>query len=884
MKRNGFKHEVDEIRALITSSKINLNFTDTPSYKKCYFLENGHVLTFPRKYGDSRYVYGDNGFNFWVHASGYMYANDGLFSVFNRRKEGDEPVVAFFLGEPIAPEGNRFRRLSLLPVPIYDEAEEAVTRRYTIMNQEAAYFFVDHGSISSVVRVLVDDDHRMVFSVYLENTGTSTLSFYTSSYFQPFCRHQIYETDEDRWFCDTQLDNPVCDGNMFSPGVVEVGEDLDRFHSESHYAVLRGRFELGDDSTLRSRFTNTSRLAYMGDYKRNLSSSLALFNGKFSTSKPRTTFSDIAVLSDMNHFSLGRGCDLRLDYVFEVVNNEDERESVARQSIQLNELDEKIAEIREKNTVKLSSLKTTVTNFDSDVSIHAHDFNQFVEHLKYQVSFCGLIKGFVQLHPRSLIGIRDVFQALEGMQYYRPEDSRDKMVEALGFTLRSGRCLRQYSLPAKGSKSGVADVRQFVDQGVWVISAVHSYLQLTGDTDFLDTVVGYHEIVDEAAHTIAPCDERDSVLHHLFRIMDYLDNVRDHGETKLLRALYGDWNDALDGLGIAKDPDKEYGSGVSVMATLQLYQNCREMANILETFYPGRYSERVQRYTEIRDEISQGLLKHAVIETPNGKKKIVHGWGDEQSYFVGSDRDPDGMPRDGLTSNAFWVISGMVSECADLEVHILEAFNRLDSKYGFKTFHPPFPKGTPGVGRIPKLPPGTAENGATYVHATLFAVWALFQMGKAKEAWAQIEKTLPFTSLHGNYTHSPFVMPNSYVYNPELDLDGQSMNDWQTGSSNVLLKVLLWYVFGYKPDFDGLRLQVAAWTPFDEFQFETKLRGKSVKLSYRKDEQLSQSREFFVNGEGPFAGENCPQMKTIVHVIPYENMLDVNEIEIVDRN
>ena len=155
-------------------------------------------------------------------------------------------------------------------------------------------------------------------------------------------------------------------------------------------------------------------------------------------------------------------------------------------------------------------------------------------------------------------------------------------------------------------------------------------------------------------------------------------------------------------------------------------------------------------------------------------------------------------------------------------------------------------------------------------------------MGKAKEAWTQIEKILPFTSMHQSYTHSPFVMPNSYVHNPELDLDGESMNDWQTGSSNVLLKILLWYVFGYKPDFDGLRLQVAAWTPFNKFEFRNMLRGKSITLSYKKDKKLSKGRKFFVNGQGPFKGETCPQMKTICYFIPYENMQDINEIEIVD--
>ncbi len=68
---------------------------------------------------------------------------------------------------------------------------------------------------------------------------------------------------------------------------------------------------------------------------------------------------------------------------------------------------------------------------------------------------------------------------------------------------------------------------------------------------------------------------------HMIRIMDYLLENRDHGNTKCVLALYGDWNDALDGLGRSQDPNKEYGSGVSVMATLQVYQKSLRNVRII---------------------------------------------------------------------------------------------------------------------------------------------------------------------------------------------------------------------------------------------------------------------------------------------------------------
>lgn len=54
-------------------------------------------------------------------------------------------------------------------------------------------------------------------------------------------------------------------------------------------------------------------------------------------------------------------------------------------------------------------------------SLSAEVMNAFVEQLKKQVEFCATIKGYIQLSAGSLIGIRDVFQALEGYMIWQPE-------------------------------------------------------------------------------------------------------------------------------------------------------------------------------------------------------------------------------------------------------------------------------------------------------------------------------------------------------------------------------------------------------------------------------------------------------------------------------
>lgn len=70
---------------------------------------------------------------------------------------------------------------------------------------------------------------------------------------------------------------------------------------------------------------------------------------------------------------------------------------------------------------------------------------------------------------------------------------------------------------------------------------------------------------------------------------------------------------------------------------------------------------------------------------------------------------------------------------------------------------------------------------------------------------------------HDTISVSPYVMPNSYGYNPEKNVDGQSMMDWQTGSSNVTLKLLVRFVAGVRPEYDGVWVQPGRLLPLRRF-------------------------------------------------------------------
>ena len=149
-----------------------------------------------------------------------------------------------------------------------------------------------------------------------------------------------------------------------------------------------------------------------------------------------------------------------------------------------------------------------------------------------------------------------------------------------------------------------------------------------------------------------------------------------------------------------------------------------------------------------------------------------------------------------------------------------------------------------GVGRIINLVKGTAENAATYVHATLFGIWALFLIGETQFAWEQLYKALPIT--HDYLSTTPFIMSNSYSYNEEYGMDGESMSDWYTGSANVLIKILIKCVLGVNPDLSGVTIAPAKDLPAEGVTMKLNIKGACVTVELLNENGAE--RKFYVNG------------------------------------
>lgn len=803
-----------------------------------YILEDGSILSFPRADGDNRYQYGEGGFNLWTYTSGNIHANRGLFSLFLRGGEGREQNAAFAFG---LKEGERYRIIPLTAALDADAAEY-----FSVFTGGETFYFSTARGMLGVLHVYAAPDDTLTFTTVIRNMSSEDRDVSVCSYLNPYLREGLAVSEEDKWFrsCEQISDEEGLRGFFF-----KVNMDVSRTLSVVNYGAVDRAVYASAKAAITGDTATTSRLDWLGGMQYGLSNSTSLRNGRFAKGQKVTAFNDTAVAGEMVFAWLPAGQSVILHETLAFRKNETSYPDYydVRKKADLEGLCD---ELKRQYKAEAERYRIKMTFAGNE---QARLLSAFVPHLVKQVDFCASISGYVQLSANSLVGIRDVFQAIEGNLYSEPLKSKEKMLEAFSFIDPSGRAPRQYALPSVPDAAPPMDLRPFIDQGVWVIDTVMTYLRVTGDFSFLEQKCGYYEIVDESRKLTRKSELCDSVLSHMFRIMSYLLSNSDE-KTHCIHAMYGDWNDALDGLGVRADGKTGYGTGVSVMASLQVYKNLTEMTELLE-FLLARveadsnakmlYEEKLAQYKEAEALLREGLIKYAIVQDDAGNRRIVHGWGDERSYMVGSFCDNDGMSRVGITSNAFWVLSGLYEEDKSCKDIILKAFESLDSTYGLKTFEPGFARTAKGFGRIGKLPLGTAENGAVYVHASAFGVRALFGMGETQEAWRQLCKLLPV--FHDRVSLSPYVCPNSYGENLSLGIDGESMTDWQTGSSNVILKCLIADVFGFRPALNGLRICPAGGCPFDEMSLEVKYRSHRVLIKIYGNSH--DKRTFRVNGE-----------------------------------
>ncbi len=784
-----------------------------------FYMDNDLILSGVRRKGVSRYPYARDGLVVWASHNGYITANESEFVIFRPSLTDEIPCTGFFMG--IEFDGDFY------PISA-DEAGAQVyspvkVDRYTVYSPEAAYYIADTPDLTFCNRLFVDKNKRINFTLFALNKSNKEQKIYLSAFYEGFLR---FSQTEDFWNKSGRDTKKLDNGNFV-------------FHtSDRTEAYMAANVRIEGNCT--AHYGTTSMGDIGGASGRPCCNGLSLLRGKYERNECMTKRTEMPAMGDMVHFTIPAGETARVDHSFTYTFNKDEAYKIANDTTLPSGNFEKEIEELEKEEIK--GVENMEIKFD-DWKIGDLDprvVTRFYRTVQRQTSFCA----FGKCYAGPMLGVRDVFQQLEGALIWNPEAARKQIVCAFGYIDPSGRPPRQFTIPPTEDLMPNIDSRRFIDQGVWMIDTVYTYLAYTGDYSILDEICGYYNLPTENSGFAWRCDRKDSLLDHMLQIMTYLlENLDKEYGTNCLRIIHGDWNDSVDGIGKCIDGRAKYGSGVSVMATLQLYRCLKEMNEILA--HIGRYEEKIPEYNNYRDMLREGFFKYAVQTNDKGEKRIVHGWGDKLSYFVGSFKDSDGVDRISFASNAFYAISGMVNDDDSLKQTAIDAIKSLDSRFGLLTNWPQFYKTTPGVGRIATISKGSAENACAYVHGSLFQVCALFAMGESEFAWDRMQRAMVIS--HPEPSLTSFAMPNSYMDNEEFNQNGESAGDWFTGSGTVLVKGTVKYGFGVKPNLDGVVVEMPNSMPANSASLDIIIKGNPVKIIYKN--KNNGERKYIVNGK-----------------------------------
>lgn len=815
-----------------------------------YYLGDGKILSMPRRVGESRFPYDSDGFVVWAYQTGFISACDSTFTILRSANFGEESPVAFFGG--VQREDGSFFPYSVTGASRQLD-EPSDTRRYVVFSLRSVYYIVDTDDITFACRMFVTKSKDIRFSVTAENKSDRTKNVYLASFVEALLRFSESEGFWDRMskFAKRYSENSVV---LWSRN---GREDCLVVNSE----IIEGNVKKACGTVARSVF-----LGFKG---RNITNAESLKSGEFDRDVPYVTTTDLPVASDILHFELAAGESCRADWQLSVRHGMEEAEAAVGKIAPYREAEREIDCWEAEDSAVFDNMRISFGDWNTD-KINPAVMNKFCRNIQKQVSFCALGKNYAGPH----IGIRDVFQQLEGALMWDSEKSREKILVAMNYIMSNGRAPRQFSIAQSPEQVPDFDLRMYIDQGVWVISTIYTYICFTDDWSILDEECGYFDLLDE--YTVAHSNRRDSVLCHLVNICDFLASKLDRENTWCMRALYGDWNDALDGLGKTSDPGRDFGDGVSVMTSLQYYQNLAEMRELLS--HVGGYDEKIAEYGEIRGKLEAGLFKWAVERNEDGVPRVIHGWGDKMAYKVGSYHDCDGKSRYSLTANSFWAISGIMEKDSSIKASLMGCVDAVDSKYGLMTFDKPFTLADrPYIGRLATIVEGTYENCCAYVHASMFGIMALFLCGESRRAWREMEKSIVIT--HDNCTMTPFVMPNSWCRNEALGIDGDSMGDWYTGSGTVFIKELVRFGFGIAPTLDSLVIQTPSYMPTTEASIDISIKGHPITLKYRRDGEGE--RVFRIDGK-VYRGEFDALMNTEKLTVNSGELHDGMVIEVID--
>ena len=416
------------------------------------------------------------------------------------------------------------------------------------------------------------------------------------------------------------------------------------------------------------------------------------------------------------------------------------------------------------------------------------------------------------------LGFRDSNQDLLGFVHMVPARARERILDLAATQLSSGGAYHQYQPLTKKGNNDIGG--NFNDDPHWLIIGVGAYLKETGDWSILDEPV----VFDNAPGTEVPLYE------HLKRSFQYcLERLGPHGLPLIGRA---DWNDCLNLNCFSNTPGKSFQTSTS------------KDGKVAESvFIAGLFVLASKELAAIANHHGKKDDEKTCLDEAERMDQTVrkHGWDgewfvrayDDFGRKIGSKECEEGKIF--IESQGFCVIAGIGLEDGMAQKALDSVREHLATPHGIVLQQPAYSRYYIEYGEISTYPPGYKENAGIFCHNNPWVIIAETMLGRgdvAHDYYTSINPSArePIGDLH---KCEPYVYAQM-IAGRDAPTHGEAKNSWLTGTAAWNYYAITQWIFGIRPEYDGLRIAPVlpeSWPGFDASRI---FRGVTYRIAVRR--------------------------------------------------
>ncbi len=411
-------------------------------------------------------------------------------------------------------------------------------------------------------------------------------------------------------------------------------------------------------------------------------------------------------------------------------------------------------------------------------------------------------------------GFRDTAQDILAITIGDPDKSRERIGMLARHIFRDGR-VHHHFYGDEGESTG------HCDDPLWFILAVSEYVLETGDFAILEKNESF---VDGPP---------GSIRMHLEAVVSFAENrLGPHGLPVFGR---GDWNDTLDYIG-GEDGGESVWGGMFYAVMLN------RLADLARVCGWGSFAARCETLRDrFRDAVRTQCWDGAW---------YIRAFG-SGGRTIGSRKCTYGKI---FLNTQSWAVIARVDSAERLQKAMDSVRRHLDTPHGPKICAPAYREIDPRIGLVTRCVPGKKENGAVFLHPTVWAIQAECMLGHGNAAYAYYHKLLPCAIDPDIFQAEPYVY-SQYITSDEHPTAGMASHSWQTGTAAWMFRVGIDYMLGVRPDFEGLRIDPSVPSAWKSFRVERLFRGTRYVIDFQNPDGVEHGVQK-MNVDGTETAEN----------------------------